>query len=225
MACHVLFVGGSPQHGPAELISGLAESCDCVIAVDGGGGLCREAGIVPDAWCGDEDSIDQADMEWMKERVATLELHPCVKDDTDLGLALKLAQRMIREQGLSDEPAGRFHPVLTAVSGGRPDHALGVLGLLCRWADHAPMVVEQGYQCLILSPDGRESWTMGEEARGRTFSAIPLTQASISIENMYWELDREVLPALSERGVSNWVTTGFARVSCHEGVLAAYLFW
>ena len=41
-------------------------------------------------------------------------------------------------------------------------------------------------------------------------------------------IKREICPqlkALSERGVSNIVTTGFARVEAHEGVVLAFLFW
>jgi thiamine pyrophosphokinase len=87
------------------------------------------------------------------------------------------------------------------------------------------MLVENGFQCLVLSPSGRASWSLGEAGRGKTFSLVPLAESVVSERNMYWELDHERLPALDDRGISNRVTTGFAEVEVHEGLAAGFLFW
>ena len=217
MSEHVLLVCSSFGATTPELVSALAAECDYVIAVDGGADMCRAAGVLPQAWCGDADSAAEETMAWIRERVKIVEELPVEKDETDLSYALGMAARLM--EGMD------WELVVTCASGGRPDHALGVLGLLRREAARMPIMVEQGFQCMILAPEGRASWRMGEEARGKTFSAIPLVDSRLSIENMYWELERESLGALSERGLSNWVTTSFARVECHEGCLAAFLFW
>lgn len=217
---HILLVAGSPEPSSPELVAGIAAECDRVIAVDRGAEACRVAGVIPDAFCGDADSASPETVAWVREVAGEEAIYPREKDDTDLGLAFELAGRIAGEAG-----AGGWQAVVTCATGGRPDHALGVMGVLARNAGHAPMLVENGFQCLVLSPSGRASWGLGETGRGKTFSLVPLTDAVVSEENMYWELDHEPLEALSERGVSNLVTTGFARVEVHEGVAAAFLLW
>ncbi len=216
----VLLVNGSPRRSDPELIAGLAQECDLTIAVDRGAAWCREAGVVPDAFCGDADSIDDETRAWVRENVAERDLHEPEKDDTDLSLALDLAERIAAERGASG-----CRPVLTCATGGWTDHELGVMGQLVRRADSAPMLVEDNFQAMVLSPGGQADWRMDDLARGNTFSLVPLTECVVTEENMYWELDHERLAPLSDRGLSNVVTTGFARVEVHEGVALAFLFW
>lgn len=219
-AIHILLVAGSPEPSSPELVAGVAHECDLVVAVDRGAESCRAAGVVPDAFCGDADSIDEETMAWVRESVDDQSVYPREKDDTDLGLAFECAGRLA-----DAADAGEWEAVVTCASGGRPDHALGVMGVLARNVAHAPMLIENDFECLILSPSGRASWSLGEAGRGKTFSLIPLADSVVTEENMYWELDHELLETLSERGVSNLVTTGFARVEVHEGVAAAFLLW
>ena len=217
---HVLLVAGSPEPSSPDLVAGIASACDIVIAVDRGAEACRAAGVIPSAFCGDADTVSQDTLAWVREVSGEQAIYPCEKDDTDLSLAFDLAGRLSVAAG-----AKGWQPVVTCASGGRPDHALGVFGQLARHALLSPMLVEDGFECLVLSPDGQSSWQMGEEARGKEFSLVPLSDAVVSEQNMYWELDHEPLPALADRGISNRVTTGFARVECHEGVVAAFLRW
>lgn len=217
---HILLVAGSPEPSSPELVAGIAAECDLVVAVDRGAEACRAAGVVPDAFCGDADSASPETVAWVREVAGEEAVYPREKDDTDLGLAFRLADRIAGEAG-----AEGWQAVVTCAAGGRPDHALGVMGVLARNARRAPMLVENGFQCLVLSPSGRASWSLGEAGRGKTFSLVPLAESVVSERNMYWELDRERLRALDDRGISNRVTTGFAEVEVHEGLVAGFLFW
>lgn len=217
---HVLIVGGSPTPSSPDLVAGLAETCDFVFAVDRGADTCRLAGIIPDAFCGDEDTASPETIEWIHENVPRREKYDTEKDATDTAYALDMLEKIMFERQSVD-----WIPVFTCVSGGYPDHALGVYGQALRCESRRPMIVENGYQAFLLSPLGRPILELGEAARGTTFSLIPLTDCEVSIENMYWELDHEQVEMLSERCISNIVSTGFARVTVHEGCALAFQFW
>jgi thiamine pyrophosphokinase len=112
---------------------------------------------------------------------------------------------------------------LTCATGGRPDHALAVIGLLAQYRKMVPDLVEDDYDMCILSPEGLDSWEFTGEI-GKTFSAIALEPGtSISIDGMRWNLDGFDLPLLSDRGVSNIILEDGAKVWCEEGCLAAFL--
>jgi thiamine pyrophosphokinase len=216
----VLLVDGSPQANPPELVAGLAEDCDLVLAIDRGAEVCRAADLVPDALVGDMDTVTAETRDWMRERGVHEETFEVEKDYTDLSLAFDVADLMVKEKGGSD-----WMPIVTCASGGRPDHFLGVIGVLKKHADLQPLLFEQGYEAFVLSPDGRASWDIGEMGRGKEFSLVALEDSVVSEENMYWELDHERIGALIDRGISNDVTTGMARVTCHEGCVLAMLIW
>ena len=219
---HVLLVDGSPQANPPELVAGLAEDCEVVVAVDRGAEVCRAAGIVPSALVGDMDTISEETLAWVREHGVREEAFDEEKDDTDLSLAFDVASELVAEAG--GNPAS-WMPIVTCASGGRPDHFLGVVGQLARHAELGPLLFENGYEAFVLSPKGRATWDIGEMGRGKTFSLVPLEESVVSEENMYWELDHERLAGLADRGISNRVTTGMARVTCYEGCVLAMLIW
>ena len=112
---------------------------------------------------------------------------------------------------------------VTCASGGRPDHALAVVGLLAQNADLSPRIVEDGYECRVLSPQGTASWRIaGRE--GATFSLVALREGTVASEQGFrWELDHRRLALLADLGISNVVAADAAEVECHAGVAAAYL--
>lgn len=217
MVLKALIIDGSPEPSSPELVAWLAEDADFIIAVDHGAMVCHAASIKPDLFVGDEDSIDSLTRAWVHEnagRIVELEVE---KDATDLGIALACAE----------EEAARRDAVcditLTCATGGRPDHALAVIGLLAEHKKTCPVLIEDAYEMCILSPDGLDSWEFTGEI-GKTFSAIALApQTSISIDGMRWNLDGFDLPLLSDRGVSNIILEDGAKVWCEEGCLAAFL--
>ena len=104
------------------------------------------------------------------------------------------------------------------------DHALAVFGVLAANGDLAPVLVEDAFECRVLSPRGRMSWRLGPDAEGRGFSFVALADGTVVSERgMRWELDHFRVDALRDRGISNVVVAPDAGVTCHEGILAAFL--
>lgn len=214
----VLLVAGSPEPSSIDLVSKLACSVDKVIAVDRGAEVCRSASIVPSAFCGDADTVSTPTLEWIKASTNNVELFEPAKDDTDLSLAfssaLALAQAAYEELEL----------VVTCASAGRMDHALAVFGVLAKHADIAPVLIEDAFECQILSPYGCPIWEFAESEQGSGFSFVALSDgAEVSLDGMRWELDHKRLDALCDLGISNVVDEPDASITVHRGVVAAFL--
>ena len=142
--------------------------------------------------------------------------YPVEKDDTDLGLAIACAHEEAERRGAC------LRLTVTCASGGRPDHALAVWGLLARHAEAAPRVAEDGFECRILSREGCPTWRRPTDV-GHTVSAIALLgEAQVSESGFRWELDRATLSPLSDLGVSNKVVAEDCVVTCHSGTLAVF---
>lgn len=211
---HALIVGGSPQPSSVPLVSELAARADIVIAADGGANVLMSAGVAPNAFCGDEDSVSSEASAWAHEHADKVVRHPVEKDDTDLGLCVALA----REE--ADGRGAALRLTFTCVSGGRSDHALAVWGVLARAADASPAIEEDDYNCQVLSPIGMPEYRL-ENHEGTTLSAIALASDTVaSAWGMRWNLDHDPLEPLSDLGISNRVTSANAGVCCHSGVLA-----
>lgn len=211
---HVLVVGGSPQPSSVGLIAELAERADIVIAADRGADQLMRADVAPAVFCGDQDSASGEACAWACEHAEKVVRHPVDKDDTDLGLCIALAREEAERRGAV------LRLSFTCVSGGRPDHALAVWGVLAHAADASPVVVEDDYTCHVLSPLGAPAWHM-EQREGSTVSAIALTSDTVaSAWGMHWNLDHASMELLDDLGISNRVTSKSAGYRCHSGVLA-----
>ncbi len=213
-----LVVDGSPEPSSPGLVARLARDADYVVAADRGAEALCAAGVVPDAFCGDFDSVGGSARAWAEGVARTRIAFPSQKYSTDLAIAIACAR---------NEAARRREALeltLCCASGGRSDHALAVVGQLASAADARPRLVEDGFECRVLSPTGRPSWELGPEAQGRTLSAIALSPGCVLSERgLRWELDHRALPLLGDEGVSNVVCVPDASVTCHEGVLAVFL--
>jgi thiamine pyrophosphokinase len=213
----VLVVDGSPLPSSPELVASLAADADYVVAADKGAEALLAAGVAADIFCGDADSVSEEAAEWARARSSAEILFPSEKYDTDLGLALACARHEAARRGTS------ARVTVTCASGGRPDHALAVVGLLAQNADLSPRIVEDGYECRVLSPDGMASWRIGGR-EGATFSLVALREGTVASERGFrWELDHRSLGLLADLGISNVVASDAAEVECHAGVVAAYL--
>ena len=211
MVCKVLVVCGSPVLSSAELLRRLAGECDHVVAVDRGLDALLGAGLGCDVYVGDTDTVSDAGRALVDAATEfEVERHDPYKDYTDLALALDAVRRRW--------PAAEV--VATCATGGRPDMALSVLGLLAGYEDAPIWIAEDKVGARILHAG--ESWTI-EGAEGKTFSIIAIApNTEISEHGLEWELDRSPLGLLADTGISN-IVRSTAKIEVHTGTAIAYL--
>lgn len=206
MAC------GSPVVASADLLRRLAGECDHVVAVDRGLDALLGAGLGCDVYVGDADTVSEAGRALVD--VATdfeVERHDPYKDYTDLALALESVRR--RWPGAE--------VIATCATGGRPDMALSVLGLLAGYEDAPVWIAEEETTARILHAG--ESWTI-EGAEGKTFSIIAIApNTQVSEHGLEWELDCAPLGLLADTGISN-VVRSTAKIQVHTGTAVSYLY-
>lgn len=195
----------------AELLRRLAGECDHVIAVDRGLDALLGAGLSCDVYVGDADTVSDAGRA-LVDAAADFEVerHDPYKDYTDLALALDAVRR--RWPGAE--------VVATCATGGRPDMALSVLGLLAGYDDAPVWIAEDKVTARILHAG--ESWTI-QGAEGKTFSIIAIAlNTEVSEHGLEWELDHSPLALLADTGISN-IVRGTAEITVHQGTAIAYL--
>lgn len=195
----------------ADLLRRLAGECDHVVAVDRGLDALLGAGLSCDVYVGDADTVSDVGRALVDAADAfEVERHDPYKDYTDLALALDSVRR--RWPGAE--------VVATCATGGRPDMALSVLGLLAGYEDAPIWITEDKMVARILRAD--ESWTI-EGHEGSTFSIIAIApNTEVSEHGLEWELDRAPLGLLADTGISN-VVRGTAKIQVHTGTAIAYL--
>lgn len=196
----------------AELLSRLAGECDHIVAVDRGLDALLGAGLSCDFYVGDADTVSDAGRTLVDAATDfEVERHNPYKDYTDLALALDSVRR--RWPGAE--------VVATCATGGRPDMALSVLGLLAGYDDTAVWIAEDKVVARILHAG--ESWTI-EGAEGKTFSIIAIAPGTVVSEHgLEWELDHSPLGLLADTGISN-VVRSTATIQVHTGTAIAYLY-
>lgn len=212
VACKVLVVCGSPVVASTDLLRRLAGECDHVVAVDRGLDALLGAGLACDVYVGDADTVSDAGRA-LVDAAADFEVerHDPYKDYTDLALALDSVRR--RWPGAE--------VVATCATGGRPDMALSVLGLLTGYEDAPVWIAEDKVVARILHAD--ESWTI-EGAEGKTFSIIAIApNTQVSEHGLEWELEHAFLGLLADTGISN-IVRKTATITVHQGTAIAYLY-
>ena len=204
-------VCGSPVVASADLLRRLAGECDHVVAVDRGLDALLGAGLGCDVYAGDADTVSDAGRALVDAAEAfEVERHDPYKDYTDLALALDSVRR--RWPGAE--------VIATCATGGRPDMALSVLGLLAGYDDAPVWIAEDKVVARILRAG--ESWTI-EGAEGKTFSIIAIApNTEVSEHGLEWELDHSPLGLLADTGISN-IVRGTAKIKVHQGIAIGYL--
>ena len=212
MSEKVLVVCGSPVVASSELLRCLAGECDHIVAVDRGLDALLGAGLSCDVYVGDADTVSdegRALVDAAKE--FEVERHNPYKDYTDLALALDTIRRRW--------PAAEVYA--TCATGGRPDMALSVIGLLANYKESPVWIKEDNVTARILHAN--ETWTI-EDAAGSTFSIIAIApNTEVSEHGLEWELDHAPLGLLADTGISN-VVRGTAKIQVHTGIAIAYLY-
>ena len=171
---------------------------------------CGSPLVASDVYVGDADTVSDAGRTLVDAAEAfEVERHDPYKDYTDLALALDSVRR--RWPGAE--------VVATCATGGRPDMALSVLGLLAGYDDAPVWIAEDETMARIL----HESWTI-ESAEGKTFSIIAIApKTEVSEHGLEWELDHSPLGLLADTGISN-VVRSTATIQVHTGTAIAYLY-
>lgn len=204
---NALVVAAAASPGSVDLVSTIAPLYDLVVAADGGGAICVEAGVKPHVLIGDFDSIEAGTQDALKASGTEIVTLPPDKDETDLELALALAS--VR---------GASRVTVTAASTGRLDHTLGVLAALAGVPRLEPCLREPDLTAWLLSGDERS--TLGLEGRGATVSLIPWAgPAVVSATGVRWPLSDETLLPTAARGVSNVLVADHATVTLNAGIL------
>lgn len=196
----------------ADLLRRLAGECDHVVAVDRGLDALLGAGLGCDVYVGDADTVSAAGRTLVDAAEAfEVERHNPYKDSTDLALALDSVRR--RWPGVE--------VVATCATGGRPDMALSVLGLLAGYEDAPVWIEEDEVTARILHQN--ETWTI-ENAEGKTFSIIAIApNTKVSEHGLEWEPDHSPLGLLADTGISN-IVRSTAKIEVHTGTAIAYLY-
>ena len=196
----------------ANLLLRLVGECDHVVAVDRGLDALLGAGLGCDVYVGDVDTVSDAGRALVDASTDfEVERHDPYKDYTDLALALDSVRR--------HWPGAEV--VATCATGGRPDMALSVLGLLAGYEDVPVWIAENEVVSRILRAG--ESWTI-EGAEGKTFSIIAIApNTEVSEHGLEWELDHSPLGLLADTGISNVVRSTVA-IQVHTGTAIAFLY-
>lgn len=195
----------------ADLLHQLAGECDRIVAVDRGLDALLGAGLSCDVYVGDADTVsDEGRALVDAAKDFEVERHNPYKDYTDLALALDTIRRRWPNAEV----------VATCATGGRPDMALSVLGLLSAYTDAPVWICEDETTARILHAG--ESWTI-EGAEGKTFSIIAIApNTKVSEHGLEWELDHAPLAPLADTGISN-IVRRTATITIHQGTAIAYL--
>lgn len=212
VSCKVLVVCGSPVVASPELLQRLAGECDHVVAVDRGLDALLSACLSCDVYVGDADTVSDEGRALVDAATNfEVERHNPYKDYTDLALALDTVRRRWPNAEV----------VATCATGGRPDMALSVLGLLADYEGAPVWIKEDKVTARILHQN--ETWTI-ENAEGKTFSIISIApKTEVSEHGLEWELDHSPLELLADTGISN-VVRKTAKIQVHTGIAIAYLY-
>jgi thiamine pyrophosphokinase len=192
---------------PAQTL--VPDPHDLVISADGGSRHCQELNLIPDVLIGDLDSADpELAASWERDGVEVIR-HPEDKDQTDLELALLLAQ----ERGAEEIR------VYGAV-GGRLDMTFGNLTLLAHPELTVPATLICGLEEVHLMKPGDTLELEG--VPGELLSLIPLQpgSATVTAQGVRYPLHDEDLFFGTTRGISNCLADRRAVIRLSSGLLA-----
>jgi thiamine pyrophosphokinase len=185
------------------------ESADLLIAADGGALHCLAMGLTPHVVVGDFDSLSPKQEALLRAGGAHFVVHPRMKDQTDLELAIKYA---------IDTGADNIN--LLGLLGGRLDQTIANLLLISRqdW-DPAKLTLTNGYDVAHLISPGDTLAVHG--ITGDVVSLIPLssTVSGITTNGLRWSLHKASLSLGSTLGVSNELCNQTANIQIEEGKL------
>ncbi len=198
----LIFSGGEFSSLP-EYIN--VNEYELIIAADSGYLSAQNAGVTPNIFIGDFDSVPESEV----CSPEIIRLYP-VKDMTDTQEAIDVAIAR-----------GAKEITILGALGGRIDHTLANLHLL-KYARDKGVAAEitdvDSYICLV-----EKSLTIARH-EGFCLSLIPLTDCTgVSISGVYYPLDNAQMPVGIPYGISNEFTEDTAQITVEAGELLLML--
>ncbi|MCX8062762.1 MAG: thiamine diphosphokinase, partial [Anaerolineales bacterium] len=205
----ILFANG--VFNPSPLIDQWLAQAQLRIAADGGLRHCQRLNILPNILVGDFDSLTEEEVQRMQNQGVQVERFPARKDETDLELALQIADQH-----------GVDQIVILGGLGARWDQTFANLLLpVSQRFRHIPMVLLDGeYELHFLNaPPTKQIQIMGKV--GDTLSLIPLIgdAKGVTAQGLEYALHGEDLIFGMTRGLSNVLVKDKARIELQQGSL------
>lgn len=181
-----------------------------ILGVDSGVDRAHEAGLTVDVAVGDFDSVTARGLAEAERAGARAIRHPTVKDRTDIELAIDVA--------VEHEPE---RIVFVSMDGGRSDHALANLLLMCN-----PRL--KSFEVDVLLEDATVAVVQQRRTLtgrvGALVSLIPIGGSCFGVRTsgLEYALDDETLHPSHGRGVSNVMVAPVAVVEVRTGALLAF---
>lgn len=183
-----------------------------LIAADKGLESCIKLDLKPDFIIGDFDSASDAAFDYAKNADSKLiKLNP-IKDDTDTEAALGLAY---------ENSDGTIY--LLGATGGRLDHFMGNMALLCQG-------LERNRQVIILDEKNqirmiKDKLTLGKNQQyGRFVSIMPWggKAEGVSLKGFKYSLDKATITNDNTLGISNEIESEEAVITVESGILIIF---
>lgn len=205
----VIFANG--VFNPSPLTSEWLGKATLRIAADGGLRHCRSLNLLPDILVGDFDSLTEEEIRLMRQQGVQIERFPARKDETDLELALQLADKR-----------GVEEIVILGGLGARWDQTFANLLLpVSQRFRHISMVLVDGDHELhfLNAPPLKKLQIVGKV--GETLSLIPLggDVKGITTQGLEYALNGEDLIFGMTRGLSNVFVANLAQIEIQQGSL------
>jgi thiamine pyrophosphokinase len=197
--------------GPEDLLPNLTVEEGIWIGVDRGVFTLLKKGITPDLAFGDFDSVSEAELKEIEQKVQSLRKFKPEKDETDMELALNWA--------LDQNPASIK---IFGFSGGRLDHLLANIQLLVKPLlnnqRNEVSLIDNKNEVFLKSPG---SYKIAKLPDKKYISFIPVTlqAAGITLEGFKYPLNNCHISLGSTLCISNELIDDYGTFSFSEGIL------
>lgn len=203
MANRVLGVLAAQEMSPITL-GAWARSADMVLAADGAAKTLHALGIPMRLAIGDFDS-SSSDHHALAQEV----IHVPDQDSTDCDKLLAwCASNSIQDLTLIDAEGGRF------------DHTLAVLYSVAKGPVQNVRIIYNRGTGHVLRPDQNFTTSL---AAGTTFSVLPLTASTVTIQGAKWPVTNKQLEPTGDLSISNAAAGGKLIIHQHGGTSFLYI--
>lgn len=205
----ILIALNGPVRDEAACLA-IARRCDYRICADGGARHLIAMNLIPDLLVGDLDSIDEASLQWMREKGVRIERFPVEKDWTDSELAFEAALAVPRE--------GDVEIWMIGAVGDRVDHMLANLGLASRHTGEGVRVWLTDGRFYMVCLKGPAALRIDLDELGLDDPVISVVPSpgfpliGVTLYGFSYPLRDEQIDVGSSRGVSNRVLPGIREV-------------